>query len=78
MIKSFLAFLIHHSVDGFYLNKIDNSLSIKPKRLINRMFSSILAVLFLIRLKMHYFCNYILVHNDRMFIPFCKNQCHYS
>jgi len=32
------------------LNKIDNGLSIKPKRLINRMFSSILAVLFLIRL----------------------------
>jgi len=29
------------------LNKIDNGFSIKPKRLISRMFSSILAVLFL-------------------------------
>jgi len=34
----------------FYLNKINNGLSIKPKHLINRMFNSILAVLFLIRL----------------------------
>jgi len=32
------------------LNKIDNGLSIKPKRLINRTFNSILAVLFLITL----------------------------
>jgi len=37
----------------FYLNKIDKGLSNKPKRLINRMFSSILVVLFLIRFYRH-------------------------
>jgi len=37
-----------------YLYKIDNGLSIKPKRLINGMFSSILAVLFLIILLKNY------------------------
>jgi len=48
----------HYHANLIYLNKIDNGLSNKPKRLINRMFSSILAVLFLIRLS-KIFCSYI-------------------